>query len=182
MQKTQRGGTLLGLILGLLIGLGVAVGVALYITNAPIPFVNKVKPATENVNPAAGGKLPDPNKPLHGQAPATASAPADAPATAIAPIDVPKELAPVDAKTQTAIEEGSRFLLQAGAYKTPDDADAMRARLALMGLDAKVFPREEGGTTLYRVRLGPYGSLEEINRVRKSLADNAVESQLIRIK
>ncbi len=182
MQKTHRGGTLLGFILGLLIGLGVAVGVALYITNAPIPFVNKVKPATENVNPAAGGKLPDPNKPLQGQSPATASAPAEAPATAVAPVEVPKEMAPADAKTQAALEEGSRFLLQAGAYKTPEDADAMRARLALMGLDAKVFPREEGGTTLYRVRLGPYGSLDEINRVRKSLADNAVESQLIRIK
>ncbi|MFM2447400.1 MAG: hypothetical protein RI936_1847, partial [Pseudomonadota bacterium] len=46
----------------------------------------------------------------------------------------------------------------------------------------KVFPREEGGTTLYRVRLGPYGSLDEINRVRKALADNAIDSQLVRIR
>lgn len=182
MQRpTQHGGTLLGFILGLVIGLGVAVAVALYVTNAPIPFVNKVKPATENVNPAMGGKLPDPNRPLQGQSPA-AGAPATAPATAIAPAEVPREMAPADAKTQAAIEDGSRFLLQAGAFKTPDDADAMRARLALLGLDAKVFPREEGGTTLYRVRLGPYGSLDEINRVRKSLADNAIDSQLVRIK
>jgi len=180
-RQLQRGGTLLGFILGLLIGLGVAVAVALYITNAPIPFVNKVKPATENINPGAGGKLPDPNRALISPSP-NAGAPAEAPATAVVPTEVPKEMAPADAKTQAALEEGSRFLLQAGAFKTPEDADAMRARLALMGLDAKVFPREEGGTTLYRVRLGPYGSLDEINRVRKSLADNGVDSQLVRIK
>ena len=61
----QRGNTLLGFILGLVIGLGIAVAVALYITNAPVPFVTKVKPASEAVNPATAG---DPNKPLY-QAP-----------------------------------------------------------------------------------------------------------------
>ena len=60
----QRGRTLLGFIVGLVVGLGVAVAVALYITNAPVPFVNKVRPASENINPGAGGQLPDPNKPL----------------------------------------------------------------------------------------------------------------------
>ena len=188
MQGKQHGGTLLGFIFGLLVGLGVAVAVALYITNAPIPFVNKVKPATENVNPGAGGKLPDPNRPLQSQVPAAPAAQgtvppvASAPSTALPPPEPAKALSPTDAKTQAALDEGSRFLLQAGAFKTAEDADAMRARLALLGLDAKVFPREEGGTTLYRVRLGPYGSLDEINRVRKALSDNAIDSQLVRIR
>ena len=62
--RRQYGGTLLGFIIGLVVGLGVAVAVALYITNAPVPFVNKVRPASENINPGAGGQLPDPNKPL----------------------------------------------------------------------------------------------------------------------
>ena len=191
MLGKQHGGTLLGFIFGLLVGLGGAVAVALYITNAPIPFVNKVKPATENVNPGAGGKLPDPNRPLQSQTPTAPASPAasstvppvaSAPASALPPPEPAKTLSPVDAKTQAALDEGSRFLLQAGAFKTAEDADAMRARLALLGLDAKVFPREEGGTTLYRVRLGPYGSLDEINRVRKALADNAIDSQLVRIR
>ncbi|MGE5665351.1 MAG: SPOR domain-containing protein, partial [Betaproteobacteria bacterium] len=107
---------------------------------------------------------------------------ASAPSTALPPPEPATALSPTDAETQAALDEGSRFLLQAGAFKTAEDADAMRARLALLGLDAKVFPREEGGTTLYRVRLGPYGSLEEINRVRKALSDNAIDSQLVRIR
>ena len=41
MRRHQRGGTILGLILGLLIGVGAALAVAVYVTNVPVPFVNK---------------------------------------------------------------------------------------------------------------------------------------------
>jgi cell division protein FtsN len=58
----------------------------------------------------------------------------------------------------------------------------MRARLALLGLDSKVFPVEQGGSTLYRVRLGPYSSLDDINRIRKTMAENSIDVQLIRLK
>jgi cell division protein FtsN len=58
----------------------------------------------------------------------------------------------------------------------------MRARLALLGFDSKIFPREQDGTTLYRVRLGPYGNLEDVNRIRKTMAENGIDVQLIRLK
>jgi cell division protein FtsN len=80
------------------------------------------------------------------------------------------------------VDDGSRFLLQAGAFRSPDDADAMRARLALLGFDSKIFPREQDGTTLYRVRLGPYGNLDDVNRIRKTMAENGIDVQLIRLK
>ena len=80
------------------------------------------------------------------------------------------------------VDDGSRYLLQAGAFKSPDDADAMRARLALMGFDAKIFPREQDGQTLYRVRLGPYGNIEDVNRMRKTMAENGVDVQLIKVR
>ncbi len=181
----QRGGTLLGFVLGLVIGLGIAVGVALYITNAPVPFVTKVRPASESVNPATAG---DPNKPLFGPQPAAKGAPA-APAA-----EPPKTNAATDPKAappppekgpaaaSAPADDGSRFLLQAGAFRSPDDADAMRARLALLGFDSKVFPREQDGTTLYRVRLGPYGNLEDVNRIRKTMVENGIDVQLIRLK
>ena len=81
-----------------------------------------------------------------------------------------------------AATETTRYLLQAGAFKTPDDADAMRARLALLGLDARVFPIEQNGATLYRVRVGPYGQIDDINRIRKDLAENGIDSQVVRAK
>jgi cell division protein FtsN len=179
----QRGSTLIGFVVGLVLGLGIAVAVALYLTNAPIPFVNKVQRPTENVKPGADGKLPDPNQPLYG-------APVTPPPPPAAKGDVPKIEAPSEtkvaaeqaAKAAEAADESTRYVLQAGAFKTAEDADTMRARLAMLGLDARVFPVEQGGATLYRVRLGPYGQLDEVNRTRKLLSDNKIDAQVIRLK
>lgn len=175
----QTGGTIVGFIFGLVVGLGIAVAVALYITNAPVPFVNKVKPAGETVIPAAGGQLPDPNKALQNTVPVKGGA------VSTQPVDPKALLPPPEAATPAApspTDDGSRYLIQAGAFRTPDDADAMRARLALLGLDAKIFPREQDGTTLYRVRLGPYGTIDDVNRIRKTLTENSIEAQLVKIR
>jgi len=180
-SNSQRGNTLLGFVLGLVLGLGIAVAVALYITNAPVPFVTRVKPASESVNPATAD---DPNKPLYGPAPnAKGGAPAAAAPKADASTDPKAAPPPAEKGAAPAVaDDGSRFLLQAGAFRSHDDADAMRARLALLGLDSKIFPREQDGTTLYRVRLGPYGNLEDVNRIRKTMAENSIDVQLIRLK
>jgi cell division protein FtsN len=190
--KRQRGGMLLGFIIGLVVGLAIAVGVALYISNAPLPFVTKVRPPSTNATPPTGTALPDPNKSFN-TSPA-APAPVPAPPTATAPPATAPGAAPeksaatapatpaAPAAPAEAAAEGSRFLLQAGAFKSPEDADGMRARLAMIGLDARIFPIEQGGQTLYRVRLGPYGQLDDVNRVRKLLADNAIEAQIVRLR
>jgi cell division protein FtsN len=192
---------LVGFIAGLVAGLAIAVAVALYLTNSPVPFVNKVQRPTENVNPAAGGQLPDPNKPLYSnQSPpalpaqpgAPEAAPESAPAAANAPAGAPpaaKPQAPSAAAAPSAgaataaaaaPDAGGRLLLQTGAFKTIEDADTMRARLALLGLDAKVSPtQQEGGATLYRVRLGPYGQLDDLNGIRRTLAENGIEAQVV---
>lgn len=180
MQR-QAGNTVVGFVLGLVAGLAIAVAVALYITNAPVPFVNKVRPASENVNPSAGGQLPDPNKPLQ----QTVRGPDTTPPPKVDAATDPKAAPPPPEKgvAATALaDDGARYLLQAGAFKTPDDADAMRARLALLGYDAKIFPREQDGLTLYRVRLGPYGNIEDVNRMRKTMADNGIDVQLIKVR
>ncbi len=107
---------MLGFILGLVLGLGIAVAVALYITNAPVPFVNKVRPASENVNPSAGGQLPDPNKSL--QAPMPTRPGVTGAPTVDAATD-PKAAPPPPEKGVAAapVDDGSRYLLQAGAFK-----------------------------------------------------------------
>lgn len=182
--RLQRGSTLIGFVIGLVVGLGIAVAVAIYLTNAPIPFVNKVQRPTENFKPGPDGKLQDPNKALYGQAPNPPPPPTKA--------DVPKIESAAEVKAaaekaaqaaaEGAKDDGTRFLLQAGAFRTAQDADGLRARLALLGFDATVLPTEQGGATLYRVRLGPYGTMEDINRIRKTLAENNIDSQVVRTK
>ncbi|HTT11406.1 MAG TPA: SPOR domain-containing protein [Burkholderiaceae bacterium] len=182
-RQRQSGNTVIGFAAGLVAGLLIAVGVALYMTKAPVPFMNKVQRPTENVNPGADGKLPDPNTALYSKPieppkidPTKSNAKTDPKAAPPPPEQgVPKADAPPPA-------DSTRYVLQAGAFRTPDDADAMRARLVLLGLDARVSPVDQNGTTWYRVRVGPYGQLDDINRIRKDLADNGIDSQVVRLK
>jgi cell division protein FtsN len=182
-ERRQRGGMLLGFVFGLVVGLALAVAVALYISNAPLPFVTKVRPPSTGTTLPSDGKMPDPNKAF---SVGTPTPPADAPtrsAPPAAPAKAGPAAAPVTAPAkEEALPEGSRFLLQAGAFKSSDDADGMRAQLAMIGLDARIFSTEQGGQTLYRVRLGPYGQLDDVNRVRKLLADNNIEAQIVRLR
>jgi cell division protein FtsN len=178
--QAQRGGTILGFIIGLVVGLAIAVAVAVYITNAPLPFVAKVQRPAASISPTPGAPLPDPNKSLYGSG-TTESARPEPKAAVTVPTDKTAEKS-ASKEGAPAAEEGTRFLLQAGAFKSPDEADAMRARLAMLGLDARIFPIEQSGQTLYRVRLGPYGQLDEINRTRKLLAENSIEAQVVRLK
>jgi cell division protein FtsN len=173
---------------GVLLGLVIAALLAVYITNAPVPFVNKVQRPTETVVPGADGKLPDPNKPLY-STPKSVEPPKMEPAKNEARTDTAaadgKGAAKADASApakSAAVDDTTRFLLQAGAFRTPEDADAMRARLAMLGLDARIFPIDQGDRTLYRVRLGPYGQMDDINRIRKSLAENGIDAQVVRLR
>jgi cell division protein FtsN len=78
---------------------------------------------------------------------------------------------------------GEVFWLQAGAFSEEREADNLKARIALTGLEATVravnIP-DKG--TLYRVRLGPYQSLDAANRIKTALAQNGVGTAIIRIE
>jgi len=75
------------------------------------------------------------------------------------------------------------YFIQAGSFQNPADADSVKARLALLGMEASVEPADlaEKGVW-YRVRLGPFKRLDEINRIRQQLVQNGVDASLIRIK
>jgi cell division protein FtsN len=190
MTTARRPLTLFGFAAGLVLGLGIAALTAVYLTNAPLPFVNKVQRSTENVTPDAA----DPNRSLFSPhipsaqapvadavaSPATlAPAGAQAPSAARASPANTAELSAASAAPEASADTGARLMLQVGAYKSADDADVARARLALLGLDGKVTEVQADGTTLYRVRLGPYGRLDDLNGIRRTLSENGMEPQLV---
>ena len=76
---------------------------------------------------------------------------------------------------------GETYWLQAGAFSEEREADNLKARIALTGLEANVRPvaiPDKG--TLYRVRLGPYQSLDDANRIKTTLTQNGVGTAIIR--
>jgi cell division protein FtsN len=174
--------TIVGFLFGLVAGLVLSAALALYITKSPMPFVNKVQRPTENVNPGAGG-LRDPNRPLYSNTSQAPGAAAPAPAAPAAPPESSGAAAPArpaQSAPQAAANEGSRLMLQAGAFKSSQDADGMRARLALLGLDARVTQfSQDGATVLYRVRIGPFGGLDDLAGIRRTLSENGIEAQVV---
>lgn len=179
----QQGNLMLGLMIGMLCGLAVAVVVAIFVTRAPLPFVNKVPRAGErSTDIRPGAELPDPNRSLASRAPAVPVAPPDAgaatPGTA-----APAQTGPApgaDPSAPAAPSERALYVLQAGAFRSSDDADNMRAKLALIGFEARISATEVGAERLYRVRIGPYSQQDDVNLARFRLAENGIEATVVR--
>ena len=74
------------------------------------------------------------------------------------------------------------YFIQAGAFRTPEDAEQQRAKLLLMGFQAKVTEREQSGRTVYRVRLGPFDKKDEADKAKEKLDGNSVETALVRVQ
>lgn len=86
------------------------------------------------------------------------------------------------AKTDNDAADPFEYFVQAGAYRTPEDAEAQRAKLAMSGLQAKVTEREQSGRTVYRVRMGPYNKKDDAEKARTRLEDLGNESALVRVQ
>ncbi len=192
----------LGVIIGLLLGIVLALGIAIWLNRSSSPFQEKAKPVDALPTIAARpGVLQAPNtgakdgseKPrfeFYDILPGEKGVKADKggahekvlqPATK--PIDAtakstqdPKREAPV---AHPVAKES--YLLQAGAFQNEGDAENLKAQIAFAGMEASVrsvnLP-DKG--TLYRVRLGPYKSLEEVNRIKAALSQNGINAAVVK--
>jgi cell division protein FtsN len=74
------------------------------------------------------------------------------------------------------------YYVQAGAFRGPDEAEAQRARLAMLGFDAKVTEREQAGKPVFRVRLGPFEKKVDAEVMQERLTGQSVDNTLVRIQ
>ncbi|MGX4644055.1 SPOR domain-containing protein [Massilia sp. SYSU DXS3249] len=107
--------------------------------------------------------------------PAATSAPAPAPAAA--PAGAPA--APAVASAAGA-DDKYIYYLQAGAFREMSDAEATRAKLALLGFEAAISDRASDSGTLHRVRLGPFSQVEAVNKARAKLLDSGIDVAIVR--
>ncbi len=81
-------------------------------------------------------------------------------------------------KTETALKEP--IYLQAGSFQTATDADNQKARLALLGAEARIQQVMLQDKVWYRVRLGPYHKMEEVNHLRADLAKQGIDASVVK--
>jgi cell division protein FtsN len=211
-MRQQRGGTFIGFIIGVVVGLGAALAVAVYVTKVPVPFSNRTSGNTAEKEAAEDKKNKnwDPNSSLYGKtparppapvasgpigaasgpmvAPAVVGRPAAAPASAAAKSDT--KPAPssdplgdlAKARSASPTVDPFSYFVQAGAFRTPEDAEAQRVKLSLMGIEAKVTEREQSGRTVFRVRAGPFNRKEDADKLKERLDGGGIESALVRVQ
>ncbi len=86
------------------------------------------------------------------------------------------------AKSDSAGADPFNYFIQAGAFRTPEDAEQQRAKLLLMGMQAKVTEREQAGRTVYRVRVGPFDRKDDADKIKTRLDNNSIETALVRVQ
>jgi cell division protein FtsN len=74
------------------------------------------------------------------------------------------------------------YFVQAGAYARNEEAEQQRAKLALLGQQAKITEREQAGRTMYRVRVGPFPRRDEADNLQARLQEQSIESQIVRVE
>ena len=180
-DHSQYGGTILGFVLGLGAGLGIALVIAFYLSkNTPqerpgvrapnLPMT--IKPSA----PVDSESAPEPvdlNKPLQGKSPAPAAAD---------PIgDLVNSKKSADNTPVTTAPKGEAiYFLQTGAFAKRADADAQKASLAIQGIQTQLSEATTDGNTLWRVRSGPYNSVEETNSTKEKLNSMGLKPTLIK--
>lgn len=120
--------------------------------------------------PSLPSPLPEAASTRPGTAPvAAATTTAPAPTTATAP--PPPTVKSVD---------NARYILQAGSFGASGDAETTKAKLAMLGLAARVESAAIGGKTVYRVRMGPYSTASELSEAKAKLAGTGLPAIAIK--
>ncbi len=195
-RHPSHGGTLLGLIIGLVLGLLVALGVAIYVSKVPVPFMNKG--AQRSADPSAAdaekNKDWDPNAPLYGKNPVKPpEKPADeaagvnpvlAPPAVVGPSNESKSEDPLGdlAREKANLPDPFQYYVQVGAFRTAEEAEALRAKLSLAGYDPKITVREVAGRQLHRVRIGPIEGKTQAEEVQQKLSASKLATALVRVQ
>lgn len=165
--------------------------------NAPLYGKNPARPASAASaaaeaeaasEPAAPASVVPPPAPAFipqggASVPAAAAPRASAPASAAPRANAADPLGDLaTARAQASAPDPFTYFIQVGAYRAPEDAEAQRAKLSLMGLEARVTEREQSGRSVYRVRVGPIDKKAEADRIRARLDAGGIEATLVRVQ
>lgn len=173
----KRSTLFLGLFIGYVLGLVSAIGVWMYIHQAPSPFIQSEKPENEiealnekQVSDSNDSQTEDTN---------------EKPRFEFYKI-LPGNEEPVTEKQfQKAAQQPSlkdKYYLQAGSFQDTEDAENLKARIAMLGMEAYVQSADLSEKGMWhRVRVGPFTKIDAINKARSSLLQSGIKANLIKV-
>jgi cell division protein FtsN len=176
----RKGSSLLaGVLIGLILGLSIALGVAWYINKMPNPFSSR---ATAPTKSEAHKSAPPQTARVDEKASKAEDAKPRFDFYKILPSEDTEKQSKDSQKASTAAGKEA-FFLQAGAFQNAPDADNLKARLALLGIESSIETTAAPDKGVWhRVRIGPYTNIEELNRARDTLKQNGVQTTLVKVR
>lgn len=170
---SQQGNTLLGFIAGLALGLSIALLVAWAITRNPPQEKANVRapdvPIMPKINQdGSSSESRDINAPLKSK-----SKDSDAE-------DKDTKPSAADKKTEAKAETTSIYWLQVGAYSAKSDAESQKASMALQGIQSNLSEHVSEDKKVWRVRIGPFDSNQDLQSTKRRLEDAGVPFSVIK--
>jgi len=168
------------LIGGILIGLGVAV---VLMGRGYLPEIRQHLPSVDSTPDApsatepAGEEIAEPKKPRYDFFTVLPEMEVVVPEQELSRKAADKAGPPTDV---AGGDPGDSYILQAGSFRNASDAEQLKAQLALLGSMASVQEVTVNGQTWHRVRIGPFNGAREANEMRRMLADNQIETLVMK--
>ncbi len=189
LGASESGGMIMGVLIGVFVGVGLALVVAWYLMksqpqekpgvrapSAPA-FMKPLPPKSdkeEEEETAVAAPQIDLNKPLQTKVPGIGgNDPARDPIADIAAGKTPEAKPEIKADTQ--------FFVQTGVFNQRSEADAQKATLAMQGIQAQLSESAVDGNSVWRVRVGPFSSIEDTTSVRSKLTILGIKPTVIRV-
>jgi cell division protein FtsN len=79
------------------------------------------------------------------------------------------------------LQQGEKFILQAGSFSQFDEADKLKAHLALLGVEAQIQKVSVDNKTWHRVRIGPFTDRQSLNVTRRRLRENNIDAITLKV-
>jgi len=172
------------------IGLGLLVAIGVYLRSPRAPGALPAPASAAATTAAPSGKKPEPRE--RNEKPAVKATNQPPPPTeddkrfqfydilpqfqVVVPRNEPRGSTPAAAARAAPVQQPGRYLLQAGSFSTPAEADRLQATLALRGIESRVQQATVDGNAFYRVQIGPIDELDALNRTRRQLLDAGIEA------
>ncbi|MEE8222112.1 MAG: SPOR domain-containing protein [Nitrosomonadaceae bacterium] len=182
----KKGATLLlGLFIGYVLGLVSAIGVWIYIHQAPSPFLLSAKPEVSTTTKISK------NEALKGVQVSNSKQKSIKTTNGKPRFEfykiLPGSEEPItEQQFQKAVQQPSpkdKYYLQAGSFQNAEDAESLKANIAMLGLEAYVQSADLSEKGMWhRVRVGPFTKIVDLNQARSSLLQISVEANLIKIR
>jgi len=186
-NSRKKGSNLfLGLFIGYVLGLVSAIGVWMYIHQAPSPFIQNEKPeVSTKIEPSKNGNIALKEMLILDNSEDQAKDPNEKTRFEFYEMLPGNEEPVTEIELQKAAEQPilkDKYYLQVGSFKNTEDAENLKAKIAMLGMEAYVQSADLSEKGMWhRVRVGPFTKIDTIKKTRSSLLQSGIKANLIKI-